>query len=151
MNHVAIYSLDCKRKLSEIRGSDASNTHVITAPDSVVQNDFDLCVVNCGTNVVCVSQTGAVRWIYDGTQARLLYSFYPLGICCDKHRNLLICDHFNSCIHYVDRDGVLIQLILKQEEIGMRGHWGIGLDKVSGVIWIGNFTRQVVLAKYIES
>ena len=116
---MAIYSLDCKRKLNEIRGSDASNTHVITAPDSVVQNDFDLCVVNCGTNVVCVNQTGASRWMYDGSQAQLQYSFYPLGICCDKYRNLLICDNLNSCIHYVDNDGVLIRLILN-EEIGMR-------------------------------
>ena len=53
-NHLAIYTHDGRSKVSEIRGSDAEDTHVMTDPYSVVQNGEDFCVVNFDKHVLCV-------------------------------------------------------------------------------------------------
>ena len=149
-NHVAIYTPDGKSKVSEITGSDANKSYAISDPFRVVQNDNDFCVIDCGKNVVYLSQKGVLRWVYDGTQARLPDTFNPLGICCDKYRNLLMCDNNNHCIHYVDRNGQFIQSILTNEQIGLLDPWTIGVDDETGQAWIGNDTIEVVIAKYIN-
>ena len=149
-NHVAIYTQDGRNKMSEIRGSDAENKHVLTEPYSVVQNGEDFCVVNCNENVVCVKQTGECRWIYDGGPTDLKLPFSPRRVCYDKYHNLLVSDIMNSCVHYIDGEGQLIQVILTQEQVGFRDHWGIAVDDETGQVWVGNLCKNIDIAKYIK-
>ncbi|KAK3088466.1 hypothetical protein FSP39_019533 [Pinctada imbricata] len=149
-NHVAVYSSDGRSKVREIRGRDGQEEHLITHPYRVVQNGQDLCVVNIRSNVVCVDERDNVRWVYDGKQAKLEGSFRPRGICVDKYNNLLVTDFKNHCIHYIDRDGGLIQVILTQELTGLHSHYGICVDDVTGHVWVGNFYKKVVIAKYLK-
>ncbi|KAK3084057.1 hypothetical protein FSP39_007419 [Pinctada imbricata] len=150
-NHVAVYSSDGRSKVREIRGRDGQEKHLITNPDLVVQNGQDLCVVNYGRNVVCVDEGDNVKWMYDGKQAKLEKSFDPWGICVDKYNNLLVTDNDNHCVHYIDREGGLIQVILTREQTGLHSHWGICVDDVTGHVWVGNpFNNKVVIAKYLK-
>ncbi|KAK3108906.1 hypothetical protein FSP39_018381 [Pinctada imbricata] len=150
-NHVAVYSSDGRRKVREIRGRDGQGKHLITHPYRVVQNGQDLCVVNIDSNVVCVDEGDNVRWVYDGKQAKLDESFCPLAICVDKYNNLLVNDGINDCVHYIDREGELIQVILTEEQTGLQDHWGICLDDVSGLVWVGStLDKKVVIAKYLN-
>ena len=149
-NHVAIYTQDGRRKVSEIRGRDAKNNHVMTNPYHVVQNGEDFCVVNFGENVVCVKQTGECRWIYNGRSADLQGGFWPLRVCCDKYLNLLVSDCNNSCVHYIDGEGQLIQVILTEEHVGLKRHWGIDVDEETCQVWVGNYDKDVTIAKYTK-
>ena len=149
-NHVAIYTQDGRNKVSEIRRSDAENKHVVTGPYCVVQNGEDFCVVNFSKNVVCVNQTGECRWIYDGGPADIKASFSPRRVCCDRYHNLLVLDYWNYCVHYIDGEGQLIQLILTVEQVGFGYHFGIGVDDEAGQVWIGNTRKDVAIAKYIK-
>ncbi|KAK3082727.1 hypothetical protein FSP39_003586 [Pinctada imbricata] len=148
--HVAVYSSDGRSKLREIRGRDGQGKHLITYPYRVVQNGQDLCVVNGESNVVCVDERDNVRWVYDGKQAKLKGSFDPSGICVDKYNNLLVTDMNNDCVHYIDREGGLIQVILTQEQTGLLFHWGICVDDVTGHVWVGNIVNKVATAKYLR-
>ena len=149
-NHVAIYTPDGKNKVSEIRGSDAENKHVMTDPYSVFQNGEDLCVVNLYSNVVCVKQTGECSWIYDGRSTDLKEQFRPRMVCCDKYRKLLVSDFWNSCVHYLNGEGQLIQVILTEKQVGFLDHWGIGVDDETGQVWVGNLNKDIIIAKYIK-
>ena len=86
-DHIAVYSPDGRRKVSEVRGSGADNENLITFPDRVVQIGTDFCVVSV-INVVSVDRTGRVRWVYDGRATNLGKHFNPAGICCDKDQNV---------------------------------------------------------------
>ncbi|KAK3088098.1 hypothetical protein FSP39_014635 [Pinctada imbricata] len=149
-NHVAVYSSDGRSKVREIRGRDGQGKHLITYPYRVVQNGQDMCVVNEYRNAVCVDERDNVRWVYDGKQANLAESFGPLGICVDKYNNLLVTDIRNHCVHYIDREGGLIQVILTREQTGLMCHWGICVDDVTGHVWVGNPLKKVVIAKYLK-
>ncbi|KAK3082596.1 hypothetical protein FSP39_000067 [Pinctada imbricata] len=128
---VAVYSPDGRSKLREIRGVDSQGTPQITWPYRVVYNGNDLCVV-CGSNVVCVDESDNMKWVYHGKQAKLRESFHPRGICVDKYHNLLVTDAYNNCVHYIDREGGLIQFIITQEQTGLWGPWGICVDDETG-------------------
>ena len=149
-NHVAIYTHDGRSKVSEIRGSDAEKKHVVTTPYSIVQNGEDFCVVNFCENVVCLTQTGECRWIYDGRSADLKEPFRPRGVCCDKYQNLLVSDYNNDSVHYLDGEGQLIHVILTEEQVGWEGHWAIGVDDETGQVWVGSGYEDVIIAKYIK-
>ncbi|KAK3088647.1 hypothetical protein FSP39_021861 [Pinctada imbricata] len=149
-NHVAVYSPDGRSKLREIRGRDGQGKHLITSPNRVVQNVQDLCVVNYSENVVCVDERDNVRWLYDGKEARLGNSFGPCCICVDQYKNVLVTDWNNSCVHYIDREGELIQVIMTVEQIGLQYHWGICVDDVTGHVWVGNSSGYVAIAKYLK-
>ncbi|KAK3087615.1 hypothetical protein FSP39_008454 [Pinctada imbricata] len=124
-HNVAFYSPDGRKKVREIRAVDGQGKQLLTNPYCVVLNDRDLCVVNVGENVVCVTETGDVRWVYDGKQAKTKKLFSPRCICVDQYNNLLVTDYNNHCVHYIDRDGRLIDVILTQKQIGLRCHWGM--------------------------
>ena len=146
-NHIAVYSPDGKRKVSGVRGRGTDNVNLITWPYRVVQIGEDFCVVNYGGNVVSVDRTGRVRWVYDGRVANL-GSFSPMGICSDKYHNVLLTDYYNNCVYCLDREGQLIQLILTEKQVGMWGHYSITVDKETGMVWVGNRDRGVVIASY---
>ncbi|KAK3092281.1 hypothetical protein FSP39_000702 [Pinctada imbricata] len=119
-NHLAVYSPDTGRKIREIMGIDGEGKQQITVPYRVVSNGKDLCVVNWDPyHVVCVDERGDVQWMYDGKEAKLTNTFNPRGISVDKYNNLLVTDIHNSCVHYIDREGTLIQIILTQEQTGL--------------------------------
>ena len=147
-NHIAVYSPDGRRKVSEVRGRGADNKNLITDPYRVVQIGGDFCVVNFGWNVVMVDRTERVRWVYDGKGANLGRRFSPRGICSDKYHNVLVIDINNDCVHCLDRDGQLIQLILTETQVGMRDHWGITVDRETGLVWVGNGSGNIVIASY---
>ncbi|KAK3082436.1 hypothetical protein FSP39_023498 [Pinctada imbricata] len=149
-DHVAVYSPDGRSKLREIRGRDGQGKRLITIPYRMVQNGQDLFVVNDSRNVVCVDEKDNVRWMYDGKQAKLEKSFYPIGICVDKYNNLLVTDFYNDCVHYIEKEGGLKKVTLTQEQAGLRCHWGICVDDVTGHVWVGNFLKNVVIAKYLK-
>ncbi|KAK3098198.1 hypothetical protein FSP39_017110 [Pinctada imbricata] len=150
-NHLAVYSPDTGRKLREIRGIDGQGKQQITVLYCVVSNGKDLYVVNRDPyHVVCVDERGDVRWVYDGREAKLTRSFDPRGISVDKYNNLLVTDYYNSCIHYIDREGRLIQIILTQEQTGLSRPWGICVDDKTGQVWVWNGLGNVVICKYLS-
>ena len=148
-SHVAVYSSDGRRKVSEVRGRGVDNENLFTNPYRVVQIGEDFCVVNRGENVVNVDRTGRVRWVYDGRGANLKKHLDPSGICSDKDRNVLVTDYYNNCVHCLDREGRLIQMILTGRQVGMRDHYSISVDKETGQVWVGNWSGNVVIASYI--
>ena len=143
-NHVAIYSPDGKDVVEEIRGKDAKGKQWITDPFSIVQNGQYYVVVNYMTNVVAADQYGSFVWVYEGTRAN------PKVVCNDKYLNLLVSDGNNDCVHYLDRAGHLIQVILTQKQIGVNFHWGIGVDDETGQVWVGNSSEDLVVVKYLK-
>ncbi|KAK3083556.1 hypothetical protein FSP39_025428 [Pinctada imbricata] len=149
-NHVAVYSPDGRSKLREIRGRDVHGKDLFTYPYRVVQNGYDLCVVNYDRNVVCVDERNNVKWVYDGKQAKLDLPLKSRDICVDKYNNLLVTDNNNHCVHYIDREGGLIQVILTKEQTGLLFHWGICVDDNTGYVWVGRGDKHVVIAKYLE-
>ncbi|KAK3094184.1 hypothetical protein FSP39_025115 [Pinctada imbricata] len=150
-SHIAVYSPDTGKKLRGIRGMVGQGKQQITKPYRVVSNGQDLCVVNRDPDhVVCVDERGDVKWVYDGKEARLLMSFGPRGISVDKYNNLLVSDYNNHCIHYIDREGRLIQIILTQEQTGLYGPWGNCVDDKTGQVWVGGGWQNVVICKYLS-
>ncbi|KAK3092242.1 hypothetical protein FSP39_000188 [Pinctada imbricata] len=157
-NHIAVYSPDTGRKLREIRGIDGQGKKQITDPYRVVSNGKDLCVVNWDPDhVVCVDERGDVRWVYDGKEAKLSKSFNLRGISVDKYNNLLVTDIHNRCVHFIDKEGRLIQIMLTHEQTGLEGHWGICVDDKTGQVWVGNGSvyfgtesNNVVICKYLS-
>ena len=149
-NHVAIYSPDGKTKVSEIKGRDAKGKRWLTDPYRALQNGQYYCFINIGTNVVTFDQSGSLLWVYDGTQAKLKEKFHPVGVCCDKYINLLVSDVNNHCVHYLNFEGRLIQVILTEEQIGLKQHWGMDVDNETGQVWVGNPSANLVIAKYLK-
>ncbi|KAK3088382.1 hypothetical protein FSP39_018465 [Pinctada imbricata] len=149
-NHVAIYSHDGRCKVREIRAVDGQGNQLLTKPYRVVLNDLDLNVVNAFMNVVSISCEGDVRWVYDGKQAKIKRPFDPSGICVDKYRNLLVSDLQNHCVHYIDRKGGLIQVIMTLEQTGLQRPFGICVDDVTRHVWVGNANYDVVIARYLK-
>ncbi|KAK3098815.1 hypothetical protein FSP39_023332 [Pinctada imbricata] len=156
-NHIAVYSPDTGRKLREIRGMDGQGNQQITVPHRVVSNGKDLYVVNWDPgHVVCVDERGDVGWVYNRKEAKLTGSFDPCGVSVDKYNNLLVTDIHNNCVHYIDREGRLIQIILTREQTGLEGHWGICVDDKTGQVWVGDGlvyfwteSKKVVICKYL--
>ena len=145
-NHVAMYSADGKSKLHEITVKDDKGRQMLCDPVSIVMIGEDLSVLNCNKNVVTFDQSGKVRWAYDGLQAEREGRF-----CEDTFCNLLVSDWRWHCVHYVDREGVLIQLLLTREQHGIECPWGIGVDNETGDVWVGNDAGKVWVAKYFNT
>ena len=72
-------------------------------------------------------------------------------LCVDKFCNLLISDWGRQCVHYVDREGVLIQLLLTREQHGIEYPFGIGVDNETGKVWVGNDIKKIGIAKYFNT
>ena len=149
-DHVAIYSSDGKVKVSDMYGHNTANEQIITDPYRVVRNGTDYCIINYRRNVVTVDNSGSMKWVYDGQQAGMNTRMDPIGICCDKFKNILVSDYKNHCVHYLGREGQLIQVILTEKQVGLRYHFGIDVDNETGQVWVGNLNRALVLAKYLK-
>ena len=148
-NHVAVYSPDGKSKVREITVKDDKGGQMLTDPVSVVMNGEAFSVLNYDSNVVTFDESGKVRWVYDGSQAEQKGHFTPRVLCVDKFCNLLISDYGGDCVHYVDREGVLIQLLLTQEQHGIEYPEGIGVNNETGNVWVCVFGCKVLVAKYL--
>ena len=135
-NHVSVYSSDCEMKIRKIVGKYHKGRQLLIDPYRVVMSGEDISVLNYAFNVVSTSQNGKVRWVYDGTQTGKV-EMNAVGICVDKLLNHLISDWSNHCVHYVDRSGALIQILLTRNQYGIEHPWGIGVDW-SGKVWVGS-------------
>ena len=147
-SHLAVYSSDGSSKVSEVRPMGTDNKNLFTFPWRVVQNGEDFCVVYLGGNVVRVDRTGRVRWVYDGRAANLGKKINPMEICSDKYQHVLVSDSYNSCVHCLDREGQLMQLILTEKQLGMTEPYGITVDRDTGLLWVGKGSGNVVIASY---
>ena len=148
-NHIAIFSADGK-KLREIYGSRKGRKQLIRYPYRVVKNGTNFCIVNLRRNVVAIDESEFTRWVYDGSQAKQSNAFEPFWISCAKYRNLLVPDYRNHCVHYIDKDGKLLQIILTMGQIGLMYPWGICVDDDAGQVWVGNPIKDIVIANYIK-
>ena len=149
-NHVAIYSPDGKRKVREIVIEDSKGKRLLIDPHRVVMNGEDISVLDNGSNVVTAGQDGTLRWVYDGADAKL-GKISAQGLCVDKFCNLLISDHNNDCVDYVNREGGLIQILMARAQHGIDRPWGIGVDNETGDAWIGSeFCRNIWVFKYLR-
>ena len=152
-NHVAVYSPDGKKQLRRIVMKDNKGRQLLTDPYRVVVNGEYISVMNYGSNVVTCDEDGKVRWVYDGSQA-VLGKLYATGMCVDKFCNFLISDWKNNCVHYVDRDGGLLQVILTEGKHGIEQPRGIGVDDETGTVWVGGGERydgQVWIFRYLNT
>ena len=150
-NHVAVYSPDGKSKIREITVKGDQGRQLLTDPVSVVMNGKDFSVLNYSSNVVTFDQSGKVMWVYDGSQADRGVRFGPRGLCVDKFCNLLVSDCGRHCVHYVDREGVLLKLLLTREQHGIQYPWGISVDNETEKVWVGNYSGKVWVAKYLNT
>ncbi|KAK3094812.1 hypothetical protein FSP39_006523 [Pinctada imbricata] len=148
-NHVAVYSHGGKYRKLEIRGGDGKGQYLITKPYRVVPLGRDLCVLNV-SNVVCVDMVDFVKWVYDGKKAGQSKPFRPRGISVDKFQNLLVTDENNHCVHYLSREGKLIGAILTQDQTKLSNLWGICVDDAKEQVWVGDSSRNVVIANYLK-
>ena len=55
------------------------------------------------------------------------------GMFIDKYCYLLIPDFKNHCVHYVSREGGLIQILLTRDKHGVEYPYGIGVDNEEGM------------------
>ena len=151
-NHLAMYSGDDEKKLMEIHVKDSKGKNVLSKPYRVAVSGNNFLVVNDGIHVVKFDNGGRVEWIYDGSQAKLNKKFYPRGLCVDKFSNILITDYDNRCVHYIDSNWCLIDLILISDKLGLIGPWGICVQDVTGEIWIGSGgVTNILVASYLKS
>ena len=120
---------------------------MLTNPTCIVANGECISVMNLRSNVVTCDEDGKVRWVYDGSQTEA-GRFDAMGMCIDKFHNLLISDHKNQCVHYVDREGGLIQILLTRDKHGIKQPWGIGVDNETGKVWIGSGNYVVCVFQY---
>ena len=149
-NHVAVYSPDGKRKVRNIIVKDDKGEQLLTDPYRVVMNGEDISVLNYRSNVMTSGQVGKVRWVYDGSQTKY-GKLNAAGMCIDKFCNLLISDYYNSRVHYVDREGVLIQILLTRDQHGVEYPWGIGVDNGTGNVWLGSISTHLKIFRYLQN
>ena len=147
---MAVYSPDGKTKVRDIVVKDDNGKQLLTDPYRVVINSEDISVLNYLSNVVTSGQDGKVRWVYDGSQAKH-GKLDAAGMCIDKFYNLLISDYYNSRVHYVDREGVLIQILLTRFQHGINSPWGIGVDHDTGNVWLGSTSTNVKIFRYLRN
>ena len=148
-NHMAVYSADGKSKVRDIVVKNYKGKQLLTDPYRVVINGENISVLNYGSNVVTSGQDGKVRWVYDGSQAKH-GKLVAVGMCIDKFYNLLISDYDNSRVHYVDREGVLIQILLTGEQHGVECPWGIGVDDEAGRLWVRTHEKKIMVVEYLK-
>ena len=141
-NHVALFSSNGKKKIRKIAVKSSKGKQLLTDPYRVVVNAGNISVMNWMSNVVTCEKDGKARWVYDGTQAKM-GKLDARGMCKDKFRNLLISDHDNHCVHYVDREGGLIQILLSYTQHQIEQPLGIGVDAVTGNVWVGLDRRKL--------
>ena len=149
-NHVAVYLADGQSKVRDIVVKDSKGKQLLTDPYRVLMNSENISILNCRSNVVTAGQDGKVKWVYDGAQSKL-GKVDAVGMCIDKFCNLFISAYGNDCVHYVDREGCLIQIILSNEQHGICLPWGIGMDNETGDIWLGSFNRHVKIFRYLQN
>ena len=149
-NHVAVYSPDGKSKVREITVKDKQGRQMLPDHVCVVMNGEDFSVLNYYSNILTFDESGKVRWVYDGSQVEQKGHFAPRGLCVDKFCNLLVSDCGRHYVHYVDREGVLIQLLTKEQH-GIECPCGIGIDNRTGQVWLGNDSRKVWVVKYLHT
>ena len=151
-NHLAVHSADGTKKLRHIKVNDVHGNQVLADPYRVVATAYGFVVVNHGMNVVKFDDHGRVDWTYDGSQIELKHDFYPRGLCTDKFFNILVTDYDNRCVHRINHDGCLLDIILSSEKHGLKAAWGIGLHHDSGEIWVGSGSDEnILVASYSGS
>ena len=74
--------------------------------------------------------------------------FEGAGMCVDRSCNLIISDAYNACVHYLDREGLLIKILMTKDELGKGIPWGIGVDAETGKLWVGCFGSKVWVIEY---
>ena len=150
-NHMAVYSTDGKIQLRKIVVKDDKGRQLLSDPKRVVMNGEYISVMNYGSNVVTCDEEGKVRWVYDGSQEAR--EFQARGMCIDQFRNLLISDWRNSCVHYVDREGGLIKMLLTKDQHAIEMPWGIGVDDNTGTVWVGGglVDKKIWIFRYLQT
>ena len=150
-NHLALYSADGTEKVREIQVKDVQGKQLLPNPYRVAMTGDGFLVVNDGMNVVKFDSNGRVDWIYGGSKKKLRKTFYPRGICVDESSNIFISDYDNCCVHFIDKNGCLIDIILKNE-LRKMATWGICFQPGSGEIWVGNgLNTRILVASYLFS
>ena len=135
--------------MKKIESKSGEGKQMLSDPLRVAMNGECISVMNHGCNVVTIEHSGKVRWVYEGVVSSLNDRFKPAGMCIDHHRNLLISDNANHCIHYVGTEGGFIQLLLTKEQHGIESPWGICVDNEMTKVWVGREdTNTVKVFKY---
>ena len=140
-NHVQVYSPDGKFKLRKMEDTRYKEKQLLVDPYRVVKNDKNISVLNYGSNVVTVGLDCKVGVLYSGSHA-CERQFFAVGMCVDRMLNYMISDWNNHCVHYVDRSGGLIRLLLTRDQHGIERPWGIGVDDGSRKVWVGSGLLQ---------
>ena len=151
-NRVAVYSPDGKKLVRKIVVKDDKGTQLLTDPKRVVMNGEYISVMNHMSNVVTCDEDGKVTWVYDGSQTKV-GKLYATGMCVDKFCNLLISDMKNDCVHFVDREGGLIKILLTNKQHRIWAPKGIGVDDETGTVWVGdrNINSKVWMFGYEQN
>ena len=143
-NHLAMFTPDGKTIMKKIESKDGEGKQMLSDPRRVAVNGECISVMNYRCNVINIEQKGNIRWIYDGEELDLNENFRPRGMCIDALRNLLISDDSNQCIHYVNSDGELIQLLLTKEQHGIEYPLGVCVDNEMSKVWVGKSDKNTL-------
>ena len=149
-NHLVMYAATGGKIIKEIVVRDRRRKHLLSNPTRVVVYGDNVTVMNFGSNVITSDHDGNIRWVYDGAKAGP-GKFDPRGMCVDKFSNLLVSDFSNNKVHYIDKQGGLIQILLTYEQHGIKNPLGIGVDNEAGEIWLGTRGYTMNIFKYLKN
>ncbi|KAK3577231.1 hypothetical protein CHS0354_030509 [Potamilus streckersoni] len=126
---------------------------IFGAPYRVAENvNRDLVVTDREDNklrVMLVDMEGRLKDTYIGPKdIKLKQPFNPLGVCCDKHGNILISDWGNHCVHLLDMDSQFVGFILSRKD-GLFKPNAIALD-TGGNLWVGDGNATVRVFNYAK-
>uniref|UniRef100_A0A8W8LRX9 B box-type domain-containing protein n=1 Tax=Magallana gigas TaxID=29159 RepID=A0A8W8LRX9_MAGGI len=115
-------------------------------PRYITENiNGDVCVSDYNKHaVVVVDKSGQHRFSYTGQGSGL----GPYGICTDVLGHILVCDDISATVHFLDKDGQFLSLLLTPQQ-GVDYPLSVCVDDENN-LWVGQLTNTVTVYKYLQ-
>ncbi|XP_065938679.1 tripartite motif-containing protein 3 [Magallana gigas] len=115
-------------------------------PRYITENiNGDVCVSDYNKHaVLVVDKSGQHRFSYTGQGSGL----GPYGICTDVLGHILVCDDISETVHFLDKDGQFLSLLLTSQQ-GVDYPLSVCVDDENN-LWVGQLTNTVTVYKYLQ-
>lgn len=113
----------------------------------VVTPSKDVCVIDSTSlytgRIVTVTNSGSLKYTYNGREDLEMQTFNPTDIICDSHERIFVADFDNCLLHLLNADGELVSLLNSNAPEGIYGPCSLGIDHADQ-IWIGSYDGYVI-------